>query len=288
MRSSAAILITLAACTTDAPERPAWPTLPAAVVESSGLARGSSLGVLWTHGDSGTPPALHAITASGRLLRTVPVEGATAVDWEDIASDGAGGLWIADVGNNLNRRRDLALFHVPEPDPFGDGPAVVDRVLQFAYPEQTAFPPAALHFDAEALFVDDGVLWLLTKHRGDPSTALYRLDDRGDGTADAVRVATRGVGGEGHPFGGMVTGADLHAGGGWLAVLTYHAVLVFRRPSSPDAHWLSDLAATVPLGPALGQCEAIAWDGDGLVIMNEDGVVFRLDDPLAPRTVFPP
>lgn len=32
----------------------------------------------------------------------------------------------------------------------------------------------------------------------------------------------------------------------------------------------------------LAQCEAIAWDGEDLVITNESGRMFRLEQPLDP------
>jgi hypothetical protein len=88
-------------------------SLDPAIAESSGLARSSVDGVFWTHGDSGTEPLLFAIDREGRLRATVRVTGATNLDWEDLTSDGAGHLWIGDIGNNANNRRDLAVHRVP-------------------------------------------------------------------------------------------------------------------------------------------------------------------------------
>jgi hypothetical protein len=46
----------------------------------------------------------------------IQIEGTVNIDWEDIAIDGDT-LYIADVGNNANARRDLAVYAVKEPNP---------------------------------------------------------------------------------------------------------------------------------------------------------------------------
>ena len=53
------------------------------------------------------------------LLAEYHVEGAANFDWESLAIDGEGRLYIGDVGNNIFpgglRRR--VIYRVPEPDP---------------------------------------------------------------------------------------------------------------------------------------------------------------------------
>lgn len=233
---------------------------------------------------------LYEVTATGRLLRTVPIAGAEAIDWEDVAPDGHGGVWIGDIGNNANRRRNLTLYHVSGEALAADGEVRPKRVLRYAYPEQTAFPmPLERNFDAEALFVDHGVPHVLTKHRSDSRTVLYRIEAGPEGEeAVAVRLGDFDVGGEDRRFGGMVTSADLHPSGDWLAVLTYHALFIFERPVGEGEHWLSRPVSEISLvQDAVRQCEAISWDGSGLLMTNEDGVIFRIEDPLAPDRWFP-
>jgi len=253
-----------------------------ALNESSGLAASSRHpGVFWTHNDSGGAPVLYAMDARGTHLGAVRVSGATAKDWESIAArDGL--LYVGDVGNNANRRKDLAVHVVPEPDVAADSVAV-ERTVRFRYPDQTEFPPAARNFDAEALFHDGDDLYLLTKHRGDTETTLYRFP-RAPFETDAratvlTKLATFDVGGADAPFGGMVTAADLRGDGERLAVLTYHALFVFDRPEAPE-RWLEAPRLVLPLDPATAaQCEALAWDGDDLVFTNEGRGVFRVRAP---------
>jgi len=91
----------------------------AAITESSGLAASRIReGVFWTHNDARNKPELFAFNLKGEDLGTFAVEGATAVDWEDLASFSVGKkhfLLIADVGDNYLRRKSYKLYFVEEP-----------------------------------------------------------------------------------------------------------------------------------------------------------------------------
>lgn len=259
--------------------------------EPSGLTAGRQPGVLWTHNDSGDGPVIYAVGVDGRFLGRFAVRGAKARDWEAITADDRGNLYVGDIGNNGNARRDLTVYRLPEPTvPLEGGPVegevAVERAIRFYYPEQKDFPPTARNYDAEALFYDPQVsaLYLLTKHRGDMATVLYRFDDLTND--DFVPLSARGrfvVGGDPESFGGMVTGADLSPDGRFLAVLTYHALFIFERPVEGD-DWLGQLRNRIDFDQsATVQAEAVAWHGGAIIFTNEQGAQFRIDAPLAPR-----
>jgi hypothetical protein len=170
----------------------------------------------------------------------------------------------------------------------------VDRRVEFSYPEQRAFPdPERQNFDAEAIFwaphpaTGEGTLYLLTKHRSDTHTVLYRFDDlSGARPVDLVRVGEFDVGGAEQTFGGLVTGADATPSGDRLAVLTYHALFVFGRPGGSDAYFTEPLARIDLDQSVTKQVEGVAWAGDGLLFSNEQGALFYIDAPMT-RQVFP-
>ncbi len=147
-------------------------------------------------------------------------------DWEDIALDASGRLIVADFGNNTNARKDLALHFIEEPEP-DEGRAVVTRTVLFRYPEQARWPAPKgdFNYDAEALFTVGDEVYVLSKHRSDTMSRLYRLDAREVGV---VNVLTRV--GEFDAL-GQVTGADASEDGLMLAVLTYDRIFVFERGS---------------------------------------------------------
>lgn len=233
--------------------------------ESSGLAAsGRFPGVLWTHNDSGGEPRLYPVRRDGTLLSPtgVLVKGAKNVDWEDLARDDRGNLWVGDIGNNSGKRSSFELYVLPEPRP--DDAEVSARTLRFPYPEGRGF-------DAEALFWWRGGAWLIAKTWSGKTARTFRVEVGEPGGENRLLPA-----GE-YPFGGPVTAAGASPDGRRVAVLTYWSLWVFEPPEGSA----SPLAGTARrLAISAAQCEAICFDGDFLLISNEEGELYevRLQD----------
>ena len=252
--------------------------------EPSGLVKSRiHPGVFWTHNDSGDAPQIFAITPRGDVIAKFAVAGARHRDWEDIATDDAGHLYLADFGNNGNARRDLVVYRVPEPNPFAGGGTIrADLALPFRYADQEAFPQwGRWNFDAEALFWMDGALYLFTKHRSDQGTQLYRLPIE-PGSEEAVLEPLEHfdlIEGWPRPFDpmGNVTGADLHSDGHLLALLSYRSLYLFVRETDGPRHFRQ--VRRIPLRTRRTRlAEGVAWDGDDLIIVNEQRYLFRIPD----------
>jgi len=86
------------------------------ITESSGLAASRKYpGIAYTFNDSGHAPRVYAVdTATGKTVGVTTVEGVVWKDAEAMALWG-GMLWIADIGTNLQKRTDQALYGFPEP-----------------------------------------------------------------------------------------------------------------------------------------------------------------------------
>ncbi len=91
------------------------------LVEMSGVAPSQRTDeYLWVHNDSGDQPQIYAVDRQGRDVGTVEVSGATAIDWEDMASfkwNDEPWLIVADTRDNQARRSEVTLYAFPEPDP---------------------------------------------------------------------------------------------------------------------------------------------------------------------------
>lgn len=262
--------------------------------EMSGLARSRAHpDVWWTHNDSGDSARIFALDGQGKVIIPeahraafhgekqvdgkqewpgIEVPGAKNVDWEDLTLHD-GKLYLADLGNNMNRRRDLGIYVIEEPDPRKDRQAKLLAHWRVAYPDQESFPPEDWHFDCESIFIHDGKPYVLTKHRGfarhgtkpEKGTKLYRLDTR---HTDRVNVLTLV---DSHKtIAAWPTAASLSPDGQRLAVLTQTAVWVFEKPASGDK-WLSGRASKVdlPLAETL-QAEGICWDDDQTLRLNQE------------------
>lgn len=248
------------------------------VPECSALWASPSMpGVFWTLSDSGNQPTVVAIHADGSFVRTehgpwtgVRLKGAVNNDWEAITGD-ATTMVIADVGNNISKRKELQLYLLPEPKP-GVTEVADFRKVVFAWPDQSSFPDANLEHDCEAAFMVRGKLYLLTKHRRDTLTDLWRIDLPATGNRAAPTKVGR------FDAKGMVTDAALSPDGRRLAVLTYRMVWVFDLPAAGE-DFFSGKALAAPLSPPVfsWQVEGCSWtDGQTLLLGSEQGDLFKV------------
>lgn len=259
------------------------------IAESSGLVASRQFeGVLWTLNDSGDRARIFALSLDGTVLSEIEVQGAINLDWEDIAIDDHGRLYLGDIGNNANQRRDLAVYVVAEPDPrAAPGAIEVEKMVRFRYPDLPYPPPQhQRNFDAESLFVAGDRLYLLTKHRSNTRTRLYRFPFTLTGESLSHQHVLEPVGeidleGSNSFRGGMATAADATPDGRYLAVLSYHALFLFERPASGD-NYLENAIRRIDLTRnRMRQCESIAWYDQDLWIGNEQRDLFRFESPLS-------
>lgn len=226
------------------------------VTESSGVvASRRHPGVFWTHTDGGGPKkqVLYALSREGKALGEFRVVGVRIDDWEDLAIDDAGHIYIGDIGNNDAKRDQLAVYEIDEPDPKSSRTlASVNRGWQLRFPKKP--------FDCEALFVWQGHGYLISKVFNDKKADLYKfpLDDK-KGPHKLERVARL-------PIESPVTGADISADGKRLGVVCKSGAYLFDIGGKPDE------AGTAPFQRArfkLEQIEACCFVPEGLLTTAE-------------------
>ena len=134
-------------------------------------------------------------TARATPARPSPLSGVTLHDWEDLAIDGAGHLYIGDIGNNDSKRDALAVYEIDEPNPQASAERISPKRVW-----NLRFPGAP--FDCESLFVwkDDGyvVSKLFNNARAQifrfPLKETNRAADARTGCDDENRIASHGRG----------------------------------------------------------------------------------------------
>ena len=235
------------------------------VPESSGLAPAAPAGTYYSFGDSGNPLHLFHLDATGHLLGTVDV-GAPNTDWESLTRDPRGNYCLGDCGNNNNRRRDLSIYRFRPKLPGQVG------AIRFAYPDQTAFPPATdqCNFDVEASLWHNGKVWLFTKDRGQQRRSkVYTVPDQ-PGRYTARLVTSLAIPGE-------VTDAALRPDGHRLVLLARGELFVL------DGNSWADLLNAPPRHVSLtgaGQTEgAVFKDNQTLLLTTEQGAVYEYKLP---------
>lgn len=237
--------------------------------EASGLALSAKTpGVLWSMNDSGVP-VVFPIDFMGRVLGRVRITGAEVNNWEDVSVAPCAGdscLYISDAGNGGGtQRNDVVIYRVREPAVSGT------HSLQ-AETYNAAYPSDEDH-EAEALFVADGQLYLVTK--GHPSLVfrfprrmeagtLATLERVGEVPTErfqstTIRRQTR------------ITDAETSPDGKWVAMRTNKALLLYRTADLVAGHfdtfWHVDLS---PLDEPQGEGVAIANDGN-VYLASEGG-----------------
>ena len=226
--------------------------LPPSLSENSGLIFYG--GKLITHNDSGNDPVLFEIdTVSLAVTRTVEITNAENIDWEDITQDDQY-IYIGDIGNNLGTRTDLGIYRISKQE-YDQSESVVTERIQYKYEDQTDFTNQGnSDWDAEALFVLEGQLIVLTKQWNNLGTVAYSLPST-PGDHIARRIGELEIN-------GLVTGASFNKDTSELFILGHSMILepFVYKVSEPNVQSIfqgESLKLDVSLGFA--QTEGIAY-----------------------------
>lgn len=244
------------------------------LAEVSGVAPSrTQLGVFWVINDSGNPPDLLAVDSTGTLLGGIPLRDVPNTDWEEIALGPCGTatcLYIADTGDNRERRSEVAIHRLVEPPrPTAQAmPPLPVETVRFRY-------PAGSH-DVEAMGVlPDGSILLVTKGRS-AGILAYRLPAsawEAGGVALAERVDSLPI----TPALGMgraVTGMAISEDGTRAMVRTYRDLFPFELVDGRRFRPLPGQTACDVLGKE-PQGEAVGWLPDGRVILLSERGLFK-------------
>lgn len=239
--------------------------LPPEVTESSGLEIADENGNLFTHNDKGGNAVLYKITQTGKLLQKIQIPDVRNKDWESLARDEEGNIYIGDTGNNDNSRRDLRIYKVSLSD-FID----VEQI-DFTYENREAQPGEEIitSLDSEALLWLNGRLFLFTKDRSkEHVTRVYELPDRA-GSFRAKYIGERSMKAQ-------VTGADVSPDGKTLALLSDGKLHLFDIHGDIST-FLDTEERTIDIGKA-GQTEGLVFTSlTTIILSNEAGGLYKLE-----------
>lgn len=231
------------------------------VLESSGI-EATEDGAFWTHADGGNQPVLYKVNLEGKLLDVLEVPHTSNQDWEDLARDDKGHLFIGDFGNNENKRHNLRIFRIREQEP-----GQVDTI-SFSYADQKMFPPkkADRNFDCEAFFYHQDHLYLFTKDRGkNELVKVYKVPAQPGSYEvspfDSIQLST------------MITAADISPDGKKVALLGYGNIYLSEVNGKDD--FFSGEKKCIPFEKT-GQAEALVFiNNSDFIFTNEGGKIFK-------------
>jgi len=216
-------------------------------------------GVFWTHGDSGNESKIVAFDKSGRVLAEVHIDDAPNLDWEDIAADNDGHLYIGDIGDG-GHYAVRHIYKIREPDPHQPPKEPIKPLekIAFRYPDDK-------RFDIEAMFTASGRLYVIGKSKL-PGAPLYHVEQTGGDMARLVKIGVLP--------GYLVTGADASPDGKRILLASYHGAQILNSANA-DAIAQAQLHRSISYHFS-GRLEGCCFVGDDIVLMGEGGEAFRI------------
>ena len=241
--------------------------LPSSLEEISGMATYND-STVWALEDNGNKDEIYQINFKGEILKSLQIKNGDNDDWEDMAMDQAGNLYIADIGNNANARKNLVIYKLPNPS-IEPGDKIDAEQIEFNYPDQKEFPPKEdrLLYDAEALFHHENSLYIITKNRSKPfkgEAHIYSVPDTA-GKYEATFV------GSFIPCTDwkicQITSIDISPKGDKVVVLSYGKLFVFTEFTwndfSKGKHQEIDLGART-------QLESVCFLNDSTLLISDE------------------
>jgi hypothetical protein len=234
------------------------------VTESSGvIASRNYPGAFWTHNDGNE--YLISMTKRGATLGGYYVNGVRFLDWEDIAIDGLGNLYLADIGDDGTLRTTLAVYKVREPNPYSTGTV---NILQRYY---LTFPVARAVADCESLFIYKGWGYIITKRPVLGQVSVFRFPLAYNSSIPyALNLVTK------FPMAYDVTGADLSRDKTRLALITEGGAYCYYI--NGDITALKTMTPIFTLFPH-GSTEGACFAGNGLLVSAETRELFLFNAP---------
>jgi hypothetical protein len=251
----------------ESPQVIAWLDDPA-VSESSGVvASRRNPGLLWTHNDSGDGPFLYATDEQGKRRGVWRVAGADALDWEDIAAGpgpqpGRSYLYVGDIGDNREARREIIIYRVPEPEVVSlaasankKSPQLTEstEAIRLQYPDGP--------HDAEALLIHPvtGNIYIITKTLGTAANVYQLATPYSSSALNRLKLLGQV---SGVPT-GLITGGDVSPDGNGIVLCDYLGAYELRLPGSTSR--FDDIWRQAPANINLGvrrQGESICYAAD--------------------------
>lgn len=204
--------------------------LPKVMKENSGMEIIDESDLIWMINDSGNKDHLYGLTVNGREEANINIKSASNRDWEDLAADEEGNLYLADIGNNSYNRDELYVYKLPSP---GQNPPheLEAEQIEFTYAGHKKDQP----YNAEALVYHKQKLYIFTKNKRDEKEAVtYVFSVPSIPGSYKARLV-------GHitlcDSGGScrVTGADISPDGKTLALLSHDKVWLSENHLENDS-----------------------------------------------------
>lgn len=180
--------------------------LPTSLKETSAveLVKGSNL--LWVIEDAGNKNNLYGLDRNGNIIKDIDIDNVQNIDWEDLASDNDGNIYIGDIGNNSKKRKNFAIFKISQPANLDE--TTDAEVISFRLPKDMKSQ------DFESFFLYNNWFYLFSKEN--KKTKLMKVPNQ-IGDHEAIYISEFKLKGKNT----KVTSADISDDGKTVVLLNH-------------------------------------------------------------------
>lgn len=241
--------------------------LPGSLDENSGLVTyGDS--TVWVVEDNGNKDEIYQVNLKGKIIKSLEVKNGGNHDWEDLTKDVSDNLYIADIGNNDNERKNLVIYKLPNPTS-EPGNKIDAEKIELYYPDQKDFPPKkdARLYDSEAIFHHGDKLYIITKNRSKPFSGeahIYTVPDT-KGKYEAKFVGSFTPCTDWKVC--QITSIDISPKGDKIIALSYGKLFIFTDFSWDD--FTKGNMQEIDLG-ARSQLESVCFLNDSTLLISDE------------------
>lgn len=214
-------------------------------------------GRLYTFNDGGNPQEFYEINPKTGTVTNVHKVDFPNKDWEAITNDGEN-IYIADIGNNSGKRKDLSIYKVNENQ---------SERISFEYAEQVDYQPKKdkHNFDSEAIIFKNSKIHLFTKEWLSKRTSHYIIDPENRDLQKIKKI-------ENFPIKMLVT--DVAYSDGKLYLVGYNkkaSAFLFIFEEDENGLFFNKKYTKYRLGSVLkyGQIEGVTVNEEGVFISGE-------------------
>ena len=193
--------------------------LPKALNEVSGIETVSNSDLIWMLNDSGNASTLYGLNITGKIEKEININVKNN-DWEDLASDTKGNLYIGDFGNNAKKRKQFSIIKInvlEEQSP----QSVIPEIISFKLPENMS--PK----DFEAFFLFQNHFYVFSKE-SKKFKVLKIPNKTGEHIAEIVSEYNF------KEKKSLITAADISDDGKTIMLLNHNKVWVLRNFKNDD------------------------------------------------------
>jgi len=142
--------------------------LPNSLKETSAVEVIGNSNLIWVIEDAGNKNVLSGLNTNGKIVKEIKITNAKNTDWEELASDSLGNIYIGDFGNNSKNRNSFRILKVEDPEE--SAAEISSKHINFTLPEDIKTQ------DFEAFFLMRGFFYIFSKSK--KHGKLFRVPNR--------------------------------------------------------------------------------------------------------------